>query len=210
MFEYVPVYNLFVKYVTDELERLPAITDPTALTRDGVAELRARTARFDVVRLDVERFVAPARDVTLREELLAELEGVATARDLTALLAVARDLTVPDFDAVVRDVVVPDFDAEARDVTVPDCLFTARVAVVRVTFARVFCVARGLTRPVRTTVSSAVTIGSANTERIETNVEQTKKVAANKNTVPIAFFSEFTFMRILIEISCYITYATMP
>ena len=42
-------------------------------------------------------------------------------------------------------------------------------------------------------------IGSAKTERIEINVEQTKKAVANKNNVPIAFLQEFALIRIFIE-----------
>ena len=41
--------------------------------------------------------------------------------------------------------------------------------------------------------------GSANTERIEINVEQTKNAVANKNNVPIAFLQEFASIRIFIE-----------
>lgn len=52
--------------------------------------------------------------------------------------------------------------------------------------------------------------GSANTERIETKVEQTKNAAANKNTVPMAFLQEFAFIRNVIKISCCSLYAQTP
>ena len=195
MFEYVPVYNLLLKYEydVDVDARDPAIMEPVALTRDGVDDVRARTAR-----LFVERLTAPdlLRDTTPRDEVKVP--------DVVRVAAVPREETA-------RFVPVP------RDIVVLDAVFVftervARAVVARDVFARfvVFVVARGLVRVARWGKTFEVAIGSANTDRIETNVEQTKNAAANRNIVPIAFFNEFAFTRNVIKISCSLFCAKVP
>lgn len=188
MFEYEPVYNLLDKYeyVVVALARPADITVPVALTREGVADVRARTARF----VAVVRLVP--RDVTLR--VVAPVERVEdTPREDTTRLADVPRLTVV---RVAGRVVAPG----------------VRAVVERETVARFveFAVERGLVRPAFCTATLVFTTGSANTERIEINVEQTKNAAANKNTVPIAFFTEFAFTRNVMNFSCRLLYATTP
>lgn len=166
-------------YEFDVLARPPAITEPVALTREGVLDVRARTARLFVVRFVV---VLP-RDVTLR--VVVPVERVAR-------------VGVNERDETVRFAPVP------RDKVVLDEVFVARDWVERDTVARfvVVAFARGLVRPVFWGKAFGFTIGSANTERIETKVEQTKNAAAKRNIVPMAFFIEFVFTRNVIKFSC--------
>lgn len=173
------MYKLLAKYEYDgDVDaRVPAIMAPVALTRDGVVVadvVLARTARF-------ERAAFCARAVTPRD-------GVVVCALM--LRTLARGETV--LDATPRDVVVRDADA---GVTV------ARDTVERATVA-LFAFARGLVRPNLCGNVFAGATGSANTERIDINVEQTKNAAANKNTVPIAFFKEFAFIRKFMIFSC--------
>lgn len=153
--------------------RVPAIMDPVALTRDGVVVA-------DVVLARTARFERAAfwvRAVTPRD-------GVVVCALM--LRTLARGETV--LDVTPRDVVVRDADAG--------------VTVVRAALARFCVVARGLVRPNLCGNVFAGATGSANTERIDINVEQTKNAAANKNTVPIAFFKEFAFIRKFMIFSC--------
>ena len=176
MFEYEPVYNLLLKYeYVVEVARDPAITEPVALTREGVLDVRARTARLFVARFDT-----------------------ILLRDATPRVAVPGVRVDTERDATLRFAPVP------RDTVALDDVFVARDCVERDTVERfdVVFVERGLVRPDFCAVALVSTIGSANTERIETNVEQTKNAAANKNIVPIAFFTEFVFMRNVIGFSC--------
>jgi hypothetical protein len=101
------------------LARDPAITELFTPTRDGVVDVLARTARFDVV----VRFCALLRDVTLREEAAA----------------------VERFGVIERD--ETDLDAVPRDTVAFDVVLFARETVARETFVRVAAVERGLTRP---------------------------------------------------------------
>lgn len=174
MFEYEPVYNLLAKYeyVVVEPTREPAdITLPVALTREGVEDVRARTVRFaDVVLL----LVVWEREVTPREDTFVERVGVIPREETVRVAVAVREAVALDAVGVV--------DA-ARDV------------VERDTLVRLVALERGLWRPVDWFVAFVSNIGSANTERIEINVEQTKNAAANKNTVPIAFLQQFVFIR---------------
>ena len=179
------MYKLLAKYEYDgDVDaRVPAIIDPFALTRDDVVLVAdvvlARTARFERAAFCV-RAVTPRDCVVVCALILRTL-----ARGETVLDATPRDV-------VARDDVV-------AGVTV------ARDTVERATaelFA-LFTFARGLVRPDLCGNVFAGAIGSANTERIDINVEQTKNAAANKNTVPIAFFNEFAFIRKFIIFSCY-------
>ena len=192
MFEYEPVYNLLAKY---EYVVLPArepadITVPVALTRDGVDVVLARTARLFVERFVVVLFL----DTTLREAVFVPRFD-ATPREETVLFAVV---------VVARFVVLLDVVERVAFAEV------ARDAVVRATLARLLAVARGDVRPVFCIAAPVSTIGSANTERIETNVEQTKNAAANKNTVPIAFLQELAFIRNVMKISYVLSHTKSP
>ena len=163
------------------LARLPAIIEPVALTRDGVVAVLARTARFERALLAVL-----LRAVTPRDTVVLTLLAAPVPRELTVLVVeFARDFT---------DLIVPGYCA----------------VVARAVFVVVVVVARGLVLPVRPGCAFAGTIGSANTERIDINVEHTKNAAANKNTVPMAFFNEFVFTRKVIIFSCYIRYTKTP
>ena len=189
MFEYDPVYNLLDKYVydvDDALAREPAITDPVAPTRDCVAPVLARTARF------VRVAVVLLRDFTVRVAPAVERVAVAFERDARGEVVVrAETVRVP---------------VAARDVFVCDtgCCETERDVVARDVRARfvVVLVERGLVRGDVFVITFCGAIGSANTERIDINVEQTKNAATKRNIVPIAFFNEFIFIRNVITISC--------
>ena len=187
MLEYEPVYKLLAKYEydVDEDARAPGITAPAVLTRDGVPVVRARTARL----LDVVRFAALLRADTPRVDVFVVRVGV-IERDETLRVPTPRDVAV----------------------FVPVCVTApgVRTLVERVVFTRDVVVERGLIRPETRPELVAETTGSANTERIEITVEHTKNAAANKNTVPTAFLQEFTFIRILIKISCRLSYETTP
>ena len=175
---------------------LPRIALPCKETR-AVVPARDTTLRFVVAR---DAFATVPRDTTLRPLVVAVPRDTvfAVVRDADtlgrAVIVVVRDAVV-----VVRAVVgvavvraVVPRDVTARDavavVVVPrDTVF---VAVRR----DVAFVLRGDAVPARvawgpaTTVDVAIgAIGSANTARIDTNVEQTRNAPANKNTVPIAF-----------------------
>ena len=161
------------------------------------------------------RAVVPARDTTLRDGFVVRDTVVRDTTLRPLVVAVPRDTVfavVRDADTLGRAVVVVVRDAVAvravvgvavvravvpRDVTARDA-----VAVVVVPRDTVFVavrrdvafVLRGDAVPARvawgpaTTVDVAIgAIGSANTARIDTNVEQTRNAPANKNTVPIAF-----------------------
>lgn len=153
-------------------------------------DVLARTARLFVV-----RFVVWVRDFTFRVAVFPPRFDV-TPRDETVLFAT---VDVPRLTALL--------EVDAR-VALAEL---ARDVVVRATFARLFAVARGDVRPVFCCVVKFVsTIGSANTERIETNVEQTKNAAANKNTVPIAFLQELAFIRNVMKVSYLLLYTKSP
>lgn len=161
------------------------------------------------------RAVVPARDTTLRDGFVVRDTVVRDTTLRPLVVALPRDTVfavVRDADTLGRAVVVVVRDAVAvravvgvavvravvpRDVTARDV-----VAVVVVPRDMVFVavrrdvefVLRGDAVPARvawgpaTTVDVAIgAIGSANTARIDTNVEQTRNAPANKNTVPIAF-----------------------
>jgi len=181
------VYNLFDKYVyvLPDTALLPRMALPCNETRDatlaGVVAVLVRTVRAAVVPV---------------------------ARD-TVLFVAARDTTArPVFAAVARDVV---FVVAARDATVRLVAAPPAVAV-RATVAEPV-VPRGLARPERDVavparvawgvapVAPTGAIGSANTARMDTNVEHTKNAAANKKTVPIAFLQKSPILRLFINYS---------
>ena len=161
------------------------------------------------------RAVVPARDTTLRDGFVVRDTVVRDTTLRPLVVALPRETVfavVRDADTLGRAVAVVVRDAVAvravvgvavvravvpRDVTARDA-----VAVVVVPRDTVFVavrrdvafVLRGDAVPARvawgpaTTVDVAIgAIGSANTARIDTNVEQTRNAPANKNTVPIAF-----------------------
>ena len=216
------MYNLFCRYVyvvefTAAL--LPRIALPCKETRAFVP-LRDITLRFAVAR---DAFATVPRDTTLRP-LVAAADGradtPAVVRDADTLgradVAVARDA-----DAVVaRDAfwVVVARDAVPRDETVRDDVVGATVVAAAVPRDTVFAAVRrdvvvalrGDAVPARVawgpvTITDVATgaIGSANTARIETNVEHTKNAPANKNTVPIAFLKKSAKLRLFIKLSLY-------
>ena len=174
---------------------LPRIALPCKETR-AVVPARDTTLRFVVAR---DAFATVPRDTTLRPLVVAVPRDTvfAVVRDADtlgrAVIVVVRDAVVVRAVvgvAVVRAVVPRDVtarDAVAVVVVPRDTVF---VAVRR----DVAFVLRGDAVPARvawgpaTTVDVAIgAIGSANTARIDTNVEQTRNAPANKNTVPIAF-----------------------
>ena len=174
---------------------LPRIALPCNETR-AVVPARDTTLRFVVAR---DAFATVPRDTTLRPLVVAVPRDTvfAVVRDADTL---GRAVVVVVRDAVVVRAVVGVTVVRAvvpRDVTARDA-----VAVVVVPRDTVFVavrrdvafVLRGDAVPARvawgpaTTVDVAIgAIGSANTARIDTNVEQTRNAPANKNTVPIAF-----------------------
>jgi len=153
------------EYWLDVAALLPRIALPERETRAIFAALvvaaRERTLRAldAVVRVD-------ARFATLR----AAFVDLAAAREADVVPTVARDV-VARLETV-------------RAVVAPRGLVAVDVFVLR-----------GLARPVRAlaacgvaaTVCTVGATGSANTARIDTNVEQTKNAPASKNTVPMAF-----------------------
>jgi hypothetical protein len=180
------VYKLLAKYEYDVvLARLPVIIEPVALIREGVFVVLARIARFETLFVAAWLRAVTPRDAAGVVVAFIERTGI-LPREVTVLFA-----TLP------RDVVVLDAPCAV-------CAAVARETVVRAVFTRLLAVARGLVRPLRCGNVFAGAIGSANTERIDINVEHTKNAAANKNTVPIAFLQEFAFIRNVIIFSCYI------
>ena len=177
---------------------LPRMALPCNETR-AVVPARDTTLRFVVAR---DAFATVPRDTTLRPLVVAVPRDTvfAVVRDADTLgraviVVVARVAAVVAVRAVVGVAVVRA--VVPRDVTARDA-----VAVVVVPRDTVFVavrrdvafVLRGDAVPARvawgpaTTVDVAIgAIGSANTARIDTNVEQTRNAPANKNTVPIAF-----------------------
>ena len=152
--------------------------------------VRARTvldvlapARVDVFVVARPVVVPPVRETTPREAVLRDALFV----EATGVVAVR---------AAVVFVV-------ARDVTVRATF--ARVAVAAFVVARED--ARGLVRdvPARPVAAadcvtiSVGAIGSANTARIDNNVEQTKNAPASKKTVPMAFLQKSATLRLFIN-----------
>jgi len=167
---------------------LPRIALPDRETRAAfVVAVRAATPRdaFAVVRVAV-RVATPRAEFT---DAAVPRDAFVVARDATGVVTAVRV-------AVVRADTVRG-DATTFDAPVP------RETVVAV-------VPRGLARPVRVApaaddcgtaiiISFAGAIGSANTARIDTKVEQTKNAPASKNTVPIAFLHKSATLRLFIN-----------
>lgn len=219
------MYNLFCRYVyvlelTDAL--LPRIALPCNETRDvaGAVAVRERTVRavlFAATRDTV--FVVP-RDTTLRDVVPRDTV-FAVPRDTDALgrpVAVVVRAVVVVGAAVVRTAVVRDVTPRA---TVAFDGFA--VVVPRVTIlddvdrddagradARTFPDVRAdETIGVADTVATGA-IGSANTARMDNNVEQTKNAPASKNTVPIAFLTCSAKLRLFINALLYSGNARKP
>lgn len=177
---------------------LPRIALPCNETR-AVVPARDTTLRFVVAR---DAFATVPRDTTLRPLVVAMPRDTvfAVVRDADTLgradVVVARDAVVVAVRVVVVGVavvraVVPR-DVTARDVVaavlVPrDTVFVAVRRDVAFVLRAVALPARVAWGPATTVDVAAGAIGSANTARIEINVEQTRNAPANKNTVPIAF-----------------------
>ena len=149
----------------------PWIAGPVKETRDGVVDVRATTLRATVLGL-------VARDTTLRfvavpRDTVFAFARDATPRDTTFLFTVA--------PVVVRAIVAGD---TPRFVVRPDARFVAFVRGDALVSAG----------------TNVGAIGSANTARIDKNVEQTKNAPAKRNTVPIAFFATDAISRLFIRI----------
>lgn len=154
---------------------------PSNATR-AVVPLRERTLRvFDaVVRVDTPRFDA--------------------ARDAVRATTLRVDVVRAD----VAPFVAPDArDATLRDATLRD-VFAFVVAVVGRADVAV-AVPRGDARPERGEAVAAAgafsntgAIGSANTTRIDNNVEHTKNAPISNSTVPSAFLHKFMTERLFI------------
>ena len=125
--------------------------------------------------------------------------------------AVVRDVVVFARARTLRDVfvvaVAREFATVPRDET-PRAILAFELVVVVVallprftTFAlarREFVALRGDCAFATPTVFAGA-IGSANTARIDTNVEQTKNAPASKNTVPTAFLQKSVILRLVIN-----------
>lgn len=200
---------------------LPRIALPCKETRAGVPA-RDITLRFATLR---DAFATVPRDTTLRP--LAVVVGrVVVVRDAVAL---GRVDVVRDADAVVARVAFPVVPVRDAAAVVAARVVVVRAVVARVETERdgetvvadavprdtVFAAlrrdvafARGDAVPARVAWGAATiadvaigAIGSANTARIETNVEQTKNAPASKNTVPIAFLQKSVILRLFIKFS---------
>lgn len=173
------MYNLLERYeyvfARAALPLYPWIALPVRDMRDGVIAVRATTLR------DVVRAVVP-RDTTFRAVLFArDTVFVVVARDTTPRDRLVVPATRPVAD-VVRATVA--FDTP-RFVVRPDARFVAFV--------------RGDAFDCTGVIAGA--IGSANTARIDKNVEHTKNAPAKRNTVPTAFFATNAISRLFIHYS---------
>jgi hypothetical protein len=137
----------------------------------------AWVVRATTLRATVPRWATP-RDTTPRDAVEFERDAV-FARDTTLRETVA-ELLARDADAVVpRTRNEPLLRAAARDVAFArgDAVLAATVGV------------------------TTGAIGSANTARIDKNVEQTKNAPASKNTVLTAFLTKSAISRLFINYS---------
>ena len=142
------------------------------------------------------------------------------ARTVRARVAGVRDTTlrvVVRVFVVARPVVVRDVTLRAvpRDTVFAVARAGATFGAVRAT-VRFATLLRGLARlgvrdvalPARGDCGAAADVtsiigatGSANTDRIDSTVEQTKNAPASKNIVPIAFLIEFAMFLVFIKLS---------
>ena len=138
----------------------------------------ALTPRIGSVFIDTrDAFVVAVRARTLRE-LFAVVRFVVRATTLREPFVV-RDET-PRL-TTLRDDVFARFDETVR------------------AFVRGFATGAAPTGAFTGTAWNTVATGSANTARIDKNVEQTKNAATNKNTVPTAFLQKFPNERFFIN-----------
>lgn len=163
------MYNLFVRYVY-------VLFDDVLLPRIALPCNETRAWLDVAVRARTLRELVVVRDAFARDTTLRD--AVAFARgDAT----VVRDVTPRAVPAVVATFV---FAVVPRDIT---------LAVAR----RDDAVPRGDCAPAIAPVVGAT--GSANTARIDNNVEQTKNAPANKKTVPTAFLQQSAMLRFFIN-----------
>ena len=157
-------------------------------------------ARVVAARDALPDVAALPRETTLRDVTAVRDAFVAVGRDTVLVLALPRDTTVRDV-AVVRAALDGRDDTPRADVAVVLATVEldafARVVVRPV--ARAVVPARGDCGPFAVTTGTGA-IGSANTARIDNNVEQTKNAPANRNTVPTAFLQNSTRLRFLINL----------
>ena len=197
------MYSLLDKYVNELLldVLLPRMAAPCKDTRaaSDVVAVRARTLRAVVAADDRDVTAVALRAATPRDGVVTPLADVVGAPRVAVVVAerdaVPRDVDVardtPDVVDVAALVVVGATalrDATARDVLdVPRATVAADVRGLARDARDVDVPARAPWGAATVTVSTGA-IGSANTARIETKVEQTKNAAASKKTVPTAFF----------------------
>ena len=194
---------MYVFEFTDAL--LPRIALPCSEIRAAVfcvVPTRDTTARDafatfdDVVRettfldetprdADVLDAVAFARDTVVLGRLVVVVAVVLTA--VVGVVVVAREVTPR---ATVAELVVPVSRDTTFDVVVREVAGLADV--------RTLLLERG-DCTVFVVIVFVGAIGSANTARIDKNVEQTKNAPASKNTVPIAFLQCSAKLRLFIN-----------
>ena len=153
---------------------------------------------YDVVGVALEpRIAEPCKEI---RALFAAAVVAVRARTERVAAAFARDVAADARDTTLREPAAFARFTAGRPDTARDAVplgVVVRATVVRLAFARL----RGLARPERgfdarplcgaaTEFSFIGAIGSANTERIDKNVEHTKNAPASKNTVPMAFLNE--------------------
>lgn len=147
-----------------------------------------------------DRFVVDTRDRTFRAA--GTVARVVVPRETTLRDAVVRFavLAADGFATAARVVTVrARFVCCARDATERDAVF---VAFARDTVFPELRVVKFVRDDVATgagAVFAIGAIGSANTDRIDNNVEQTKNAPTSKNTVPSAFLQQSAKLRFFIN-----------
>lgn len=155
---------------------------------------------------------AAVRAVTLRADVARDETGAVAVRDTTLRDATAREDVADGAAVVVRTFVAardafPRADTLRDDVVVVGAALVVRATVAGAAFprglamredARDDAAARGDCAVICTASYTGAT-GSANTARIETNVEQTKNAPTSKNTVPTAFLQKSATLRLFIN-----------
>lgn len=147
------------------------------------AAFTAFTPRDDVAIVGRPDVVAVARDADVVALVAGATAAVVAARDTTAREdAFARGdcVTTPDVVSAPRDTIFAELprDVAGRDAVPARCAWGNKIVA----------------WPVGA-------IGSANTARIDNNVEHTKNAPASRNIVPIAFFNDSAKLRLFIKLS---------
>ncbi len=202
------------------LALLPRMALPCRDTRDAVEFVVARERTERAVLFAATRDAVVPRDTTLRDAVPRDAVVADVPRDAVAVgrldVVVARvadavvvraAVGVVAVRAVVaRDVTPRDIVAELAPFDVPrtttlDVVFAVEREDAGRADARTFPELRAdETDGVADAVVTGA-IGSANTARMDKNVEQTKNAPASKKTVPIAFFIYSAKLRLFINYS---------